>query len=82
MVRKILEDLAVIFKLNRRQAISISIETGIQNATLAITLATIALNNAEFSIVPAVYGLLMYVSGTLVILARKSLVGRHDHSLN
>lgn len=65
--------LAVLFKLNRRQAISISIETGIQNATLAITLATIALNNAEFSIVPASYGLLMYVSATIIILTRKSL---------
>jgi len=65
--------LAVLFKLNRPQAISISIETGIQNATLAITLATIALNNAEFSIVPAVYGLLMYISGSLIILTRNSL---------
>jgi len=64
---------AVLFKLNRQQAISISIETGIQNGTLAITLATIALNNAEFSIVPAIYGLLMYVSATIIILTRKSL---------
>ncbi|MEO9894253.1 bile acid:sodium symporter family protein [Aurantibacter sp.] len=65
--------LAVLFKLNRKQAISISIETGIQNGTLAITLATIALNNAEFSIVPAIYGLLMYISATIIILTRKSL---------
>lgn len=65
--------LAVLFKLNKKQAISISIETGIQNATLAITLATIALNNAEFSIVPAIYGLLMYISATVIILTRKSL---------
>ena len=65
--------LAVLFKLNKKQAISISIETGIQNATLAITLATIALNNVEFSIVPATYGLLMYISATVIILTRKSL---------
>ena len=65
--------MAVLFKLNRRQAISISIETGIQNGTLAITLATIALNNTEFAIVPAVYGLLMYVSASLIVLNRKSL---------
>ena len=45
--------LAIMFKLNKVQAISISIGTGIQNGTLAITLATIALNNAEYSIVPA-----------------------------
>lgn len=65
--------LAILFKLNKKQAISISIETGIQNATLAITLATIALNNAEFSIVPAIYGLLMYISATIIILTRKHL---------
>ena len=65
--------LAVLFKLSRPQAISISIETGIQNATLAITLATIALNNAEFSIVPAIYGLLMFVSAAVIIFARKPL---------
>ncbi|MBM1105125.1 bile acid:sodium symporter family protein [Aurantibacter crassamenti] len=65
--------LAVLFKLSKKQAISISIETGIQNGTLAITLATIALNNAEFAIVPAIYGLLMYISATIIILSRKSL---------
>ncbi len=65
--------LAVWFKLTRPQAISISIETGIQNGTLAITLATIALNNAEYSIVPAVYGLLMFVSATVLIFIRKPL---------
>jgi len=65
--------LAVLFKLTKPQAISISIETGIQNGTLAITLATIALNNSEYSIVPAVYGLLMFFTGAIIIFMRKSL---------
>lgn len=65
--------LAILFKLTRPQAISISIETGIQNGTLAITLATIALNNVEYSIVPAVYGLLMFFTATIIIFMRKSL---------
>ncbi|PCE64735.1 bile acid:sodium symporter family protein [Sediminicola luteus] len=65
--------LAVLFKLNRPQAVSISIESGIQNGTLAITLATIALNNAEYSIVPAIYSLLMFGTATLVIVFRKKL---------
>ena len=65
--------LAIMFKLTRPQAISISIGTGIQNGTLAITLATIALNNAEYSIVPAIYGLLMFVSGGAIIFMRKRL---------
>lgn len=65
--------LAVGFKLTRPQAISISIETGIQNGTLAITLATIALNNVEYAIVPAIYGLLMFVSAAIIIFIRKPL---------
>ncbi len=65
--------LATLFKLTKPQAISISIETGIQNGTLAITLATIALNNAEYSIVPAIYGLLMFFTGAIIIFMRKPL---------
>lgn len=65
--------LAIIFKLTKPQAISISIETGIQNGTLAITLATISLNNAEYSIVPVVYGLLMFFTGAIIIFMRKPL---------
>lgn len=65
--------LAVGFKLKRTQAISISIETGIQNGTLAITLATISLNNVEYAIVPSVYGLLMFVSAGIIIFIRKPL---------
>jgi BASS family bile acid:Na+ symporter len=65
--------LATLLKLTKPQAISISIETGIQNGTLAITLATIALNNAEYSIVPAIYGLLMFFTGAIIIFMRKPL---------
>ena len=65
--------MAILFKLTKPQAISISIETGIQNGTLAITLATIALNNAEYSIVPAIYGLLMFFTGAIIIFMRKPL---------
>ncbi len=65
--------LAIFFRLTKPQAISISIETGIQNGTLAITLATIALNNAAYSIVPAIYGLLMFFTATIIIFMRKPL---------
>lgn len=74
--------LAVLFKLNKPQAISISIESGIQNGTLAITLATIALNNAEFAIVPAVYGLLMFGTAAMVILLRNRWSGKDKIPLN
>jgi BASS family bile acid:Na+ symporter len=74
--------LAVLFKLNKPQAISISIESGIQNGTLAITLATIALNNAEFAIVPAIYGLLMFGTATMVIILRNRMSGKDEILLN
>ena len=54
---------AKLFKLNLRQSTTISIESGIQNGTLAIVIAMTALNNSVISIPPAVYSLLMFVSG-------------------
>jgi len=56
-----------LMKLPTAQGVSISIETGIQNGTLAITIATINLNNMTFAIGPAVYGVLMFVTGGLII---------------
>jgi BASS family bile acid:Na+ symporter len=58
---------AKIFSLNRAQRISISIESGIQNGTLAISIATVILGNTSYAIAPAVYGLLMFVSAGVVI---------------
>jgi BASS family bile acid:Na+ symporter len=58
---------AALFKLNRRQEISISIETGIQNGTLAISIATVLLGNSAFAIAPAIYGLLMFFTAGIVI---------------
>ncbi len=58
---------AKMFNLNDKSAISISIESGIQNGTLAISIAVVLLNNTEFAIAPAVYGLLMFFTGGAVI---------------
>lgn len=56
-----------IFKLNLKQSISITIESGIQNGTLAIVIATSILQQASMSIPPAVYSLLMFLtSGVLM----------------
>ncbi len=56
-----------LFKLNRKQAIAISIETGIQNGTLAISVAVVLLGNSAFAIAPSVYSLLMFLTGGVVI---------------
>ena len=58
---------AKLFRLKDKSAISISIESGIQNGTLAISIAVVLLNNSEFAIAPAVYGLLMFLTGGVVI---------------
>lgn len=58
---------ARLFRVNKEQSISISIESGIQNGTLAITIAVVILGNSAFAIAPAVYSLLMFFSGGLLI---------------
>ncbi len=61
------------FKLNRAESTAISIESGIQNGTLAITIAVVLLNNAEFAIAPAVYSLLMFFTGGFLIFKASRL---------
>ena len=50
----------LLFKVERRQAVSIGMEIGIHNATLAIFIALSVLNNSATSIPPAIYGILMF----------------------
>lgn len=58
---------AKIFKVNQKQAISIAIESGIQNGTMAISIAAILLARPEFAIAPAIYSLIMFFTGGLII---------------
>ncbi|WP_419179947.1 bile acid:sodium symporter family protein [Aureisphaera galaxeae] len=58
---------AKLFRLTKPEAVSISIESGIQNGTLAITVAVVLLNNTAFAIAPAVYSLLMFFTGGFMI---------------
>jgi len=54
---------AKFFKLNLPQSISIAIESGIQNSTLAIVIATNILQQNEMSLPAAIYGLTMFIPG-------------------
>ena len=56
-----------LFRIKDRRALSISIESGIQNGTLAITIAVVLLGSTEFAIAPAIYSLLMFFTGGVVI---------------
>ena len=58
---------ARLFRITDKRAISISIESGIQNGTLAITIAVVLLGSTEFAIAPAIYSLLMFFTGGIVI---------------
>lgn len=58
---------AALFRLKRAQEVSISIESGIQNGTLAISIATVLLGNSAFAIAPAIYGLIMFFTGGAMI---------------
>jgi BASS family bile acid:Na+ symporter len=58
---------ARLFKIMDKRAVSISIESGIQNGTLAITIAVVLLGNSEFAITPAIYSLIMFFTGGVAI---------------
>lgn len=53
--------------LNKQQSISISIESGIQNGTLAIGIAIGILHNSDYAIPAAVYSLIMFLSAFVLI---------------
>jgi bile acid:Na+ symporter, BASS family len=56
------------------QAMTIAIETGLQNSTVSITVALTLLNNNEMAIIPGLYAIWMYVTGFALayIMARRS----------
>jgi len=59
---------AAFLRLSRPQRISISIEVGIQNATLALAIALGLLESSRLAIPAVVYGLFMFASGGAMIL--------------
>lgn len=58
---------AKIVQLNIAQSRTISIESGIQNGTMALMIAVTILGKTEFGIAPAVYSLIMFFTGGAVI---------------
>ncbi|MGI0481194.1 bile acid:sodium symporter family protein [Geminocystis sp. CENA526] len=54
--------------LNFRQSSAISIESGIQNGTLGITIASSStlLNNPTIAIAPAIYSIIMFITGSII----------------
>lgn len=59
--------LATVFLLPKRQRLTISIESGIQNGTLGIMIAATLLKNSEMTIPIAIYSLIMFMTSALII---------------
>lgn len=62
-------------KLPRSQAIAISMEIGIHNATLAIYLAASVLGNITYAVPAALYGVLMFFTAGAFTVLLKTRVG-------
>ncbi|MEM1328743.1 MAG: bile acid:sodium symporter family protein [Bacteroidota bacterium] len=58
---------AKLLRIDQKQSITIAIESGIQNGTLAIVIASTVLANFTLSIPAGIYGLVMFVSGGAVM---------------
>lgn len=63
--------LAKLGKLDQRDGITLGIEVGTQNGTMAILIALSFIQEPAYSVAPAVYGLLMYVGATLLVFLSK-----------
>ncbi len=63
---------ARIFQLRKSQSISIAVESGVQNSGLAITIAIITLQNTTYGIAAAIYTLIMYATGFIIIMFGRS----------
>lgn len=68
--------LATVFILPKRQRLTISIESGIQNGTLGILIAATLLKNSEMTIPIAIYSLIMFMTATVIIF----LTNKKSHS--
>lgn len=58
---------ARILRLRMAQSITISVESGIQNGTLGITIASTLLHNDVMAISPAIYSLIMFMTAGVII---------------
>jgi bile acid:Na+ symporter, BASS family len=60
---------SIIFGLSLPQRRTVSIESGIQNGTLAIAIAASILKNPQMSIPPAIYSLIMFFTAGILIFS-------------
>lgn len=65
--------LGIIFKLLKRDAVTLGIEVGVQNSSMAILIAITFLDRPDYAIAAGVYGLAMYLGAGLLIMGAKRI---------
>ncbi|MEH6418991.1 bile acid:sodium symporter family protein [Pseudomonas sp. CGJS7] len=70
--------LARISGLDLRDAITVGMEVGVQNSTLAIVIALTLLNSPQIAVPAATYGLLMYLPAFVVVVLGRRAVARQE----
>lgn len=63
--------IAKLGKLNSKDGITLGIEIGTQNGTMAILIALSFIQEPAYSVAPAVYGILMYIGAISLVLYSK-----------
>jgi BASS family bile acid:Na+ symporter len=63
--------LGLIFRLVKRDAVTLGIEVGVQNSAMAILIAITFLDRPDYAIAAGVYGLAMYLGAGLLIFGAK-----------
>jgi BASS family bile acid:Na+ symporter len=61
-------------RLSRRQSVTLGIETAVQNAALALVIASTVLKNDAMAVPGAIYGVLMYAGGLLFSLVMRRFI--------
>jgi len=73
---------AKLLRLDKRQSVTIGIEVGMQNGTMALfvtqTLLVASPHSAVMSIAPAIYSLIMFGTGFLFVVGANKFGGHHD----
>lgn len=63
--------LGLMFRLAKRDCVTLGIEVGVQNSSMAILISITFLERPDYAIAAGVYGLAMYVGAGLLIFAAK-----------
>lgn len=61
---------------SKGQQATVAIEVGIQNGTMALLVTGVLMGSSEMSVVPAIYGLVMFPAGALFVLLARSTLTR------